>query len=103
MDESNSFAAVDGSITAAGDHRFKWLTETIRALFQITDGTCCAQFLAEHQLQLRNYFDHDDGNAGDLTNQLLVIWQSFRDEIVNELITVLEPGAEPMLFLTKPK
>lgn len=80
------------------DHRMKWLADRIRTLFDITDDTCCERFFTAHHVSLSNYFEADASTA-DLKNQLLFIWLAIHNEIVNELITVLEPGAYHFFFI----
>lgn len=75
----------------------KWLNEMICTSLSIDDPFYCEQFLSENHEKLMDFFAETDG-GGDAKPTILFIWKLYRTEVVNEFITVFEPGEHSFIY-----
>lgn len=83
-------AALTCILNQPADLRNKWLIDTISKLLDIDDSVCLRSFCEENGTDLLNFFDSiaDEKMA---KYQVLFVWKTYQDKVVEENITVLEP------------
>lgn len=74
------------------DHRFRWLSETISIALGIFDTNFAEQLVAENGDLIDAFFNDDINEQIDSCKQILYVWRTFYDKLVEETITVLEEG-----------
>lgn len=74
------------------DYRLKWLSEIISNLLGIFDQKYSDALIDEHKEQFMSLFNDEIINFSKNNKQLLFIWRTFYDKLVEETITVLEEG-----------
>lgn len=74
------------------DFRSKWLIETISSSLGIFDTSIAAQTLTEHSDLVDALFNDPIDEQCDTSKQILFVWRSFYDKLVEETITVFEEG-----------
>lgn len=78
------------------DYRYRWLSETISNALGIFDTNFAEQLIAEHSDLVDGFFNDDIDEHSDSCKQILYIWRTFYDKLVEETITVLEEGKKPL-------
>lgn len=74
------------------DFRYRWLSETISNALGIFDTSFSEQLIAEHSDLVDAFFNDDIYEESDAQKQILFVWRTFYDKLVEESITVLEEG-----------
>lgn len=74
------------------DFRYRWLSETISNALGIFDTSFAEQLIAEHSDLVDAFFNDDIYEESDARKQILFVWRTFYDKLVEESITVLEEG-----------
>lgn len=74
------------------DFRYRWLSETISNLLGIFDRKFADTLIAEHNEQIKYFFNDDINDYADANKQILFVWRTFYDKLVEETISVLEEG-----------
>lgn len=74
------------------DFRYRWLSETMSKLMGIFDTKYADALIDEHGEQIRSFFDDEITELAHLSRQILFIWRTFYDKMIEETITVLEEG-----------
>lgn len=74
------------------DFRYRWLSETISNALGIFDTTFADQLIAEHSDLVDAFFNDNIYEKTDAHKQILFVWRTFYDKLVEESITVLEEG-----------
>lgn len=76
------------------DFRYRWLSETISNALGIFDTTFSEQLIAEHSDLVDAFFNDNVYEKSDAHKQILFVWRTFYDKLVEESITVLEEGKQ---------
>lgn len=89
-------------LTAMGctDFRYRWLSETMSKLMGIFDTKYADAIIDEHGEQIRSFFDEEITEFTHIHRQILFIWRTFYDKMVEETITVLEEGKFELIMTT---
>lgn len=74
------------------DFRFRWLSETISNALGIFDTSHADQLITEHSDLVDSFFNDEIYERADNRKQILFVWRTFYDKLVEESITVLEEG-----------
>lgn len=74
------------------DFRCRWLSETISNALGIFDMSYADQLITEHSDLVDAFFNDDIYEKADNGKQILFVWRTFYDKLVEESITVLEEG-----------
>lgn len=74
------------------DFRYRWLSETISNALGIFDTSFAEQLIAEHSDLVDAFFNDEIYEEADARKQILFVWRTFYDKLVEESITVLEEG-----------
>lgn len=74
------------------DYRYRWLSETISNVLGIFDTNFAEQLITEHSDLVDAFFNDDITDQADSCKQILYVWRTFYDKLVEETITVLEEG-----------
>lgn len=74
------------------DCRFIWLSESISNLLGIFDRKYADTLVNEHSEEFKSFFNDDIIDFSENNKQLLFIWRTFYDKLVEKTITVLEEG-----------
>lgn len=74
------------------DFRLQWLIETISSTLGIFDTSIAAQTLTEHGDLVDALFNDPIDELCESSKQILFVWRSFYDKLVEETITVFEEG-----------
>lgn len=82
------------------DFRLQWLIETISSSLGIFDASIAAQTLAEHGDLVDALFNDPIDEQCDSSKQILFVWRSFYDKLVEETITVFEEGKLERMFFS---
>lgn len=77
------------------DPRHKWLIERISNILGIYDTKYAAELINEHVDLINGFFDDDIASYEDVRKQIMFVWRTFYDKMVEETITVLEEVAPP--------
>lgn len=72
--------------------RNQWLYETISNYLGIFDTDFAEQMMVEHSNLIDAFLNNDIDEPAGLSKQVLFVWRSFYDKLVEETITVLEEG-----------
>lgn len=81
-----------------GDFRYKWLSEMVSNVLGVFDTKYADALIETHADNIRSFFDDDISEFGHINRQILFIWRTFYDKMVEETITVLEEGNFYVLF-----
>lgn len=74
------------------DFRYRWLSEVISNTLGIFDTIFADQLITEHNDLVDSFFNDDIYEKADNHKQILFVWRTFYDKLVEESITVLEEG-----------
>lgn len=74
------------------DFRLQWLIETISSSMGIFDTSIAAKTLSEYNDLVDALFNDPIDEQCDSSKQILFVWRSFYDKLVEETITVFEEG-----------
>lgn len=74
------------------DFRYRWLSETISNALGIFDSNYADQLISEHSDLVDSFFNDNIYEKADNPKQILFVWRTFYDKLVEESITVLEEG-----------
>lgn len=74
------------------DFRYRWLCETISNALGIIDTSFAEQLIIEHSDLVDAFFNDNICEEADARKQILFVWRTFYDKLVEESITVLEEG-----------
>lgn len=88
------------------DPRHKWLIERISNILGIYDTKYAAELITEHVDLIQAFFDDDIASHDDVRKQIMFVWRTFYDKMVEETITVLEevpPPTPPPKTTKKPR
>lgn len=77
------------------DPRHKWLIERISNILGIYDTKYAAELISEHSDLIQGFFDDDIASHDDVRKQIMFVWRTFYDKMVEETITVLEEVPPP--------
>lgn len=80
------------------DCRFIWLSECISTVLGIFDRKYSDTLIDEHLEEFKSFFNDDVIDFSENSKQLLFIWRTFYDKLVEETITVLEEGKKCFVF-----
>lgn len=72
--------------------RIQWLCETISNYLGIFDINIAEQMLVEHSNLFYAFLNNDIDEPAAKSKQVLFVWRSFYDKLVEETITALEEG-----------
>lgn len=65
-----------------------WMSASVNILLNFNDLTKCRAILQDHEAELAAFF----GLHGDETKRILFVWKTYEQQMVEKLITVMEPG-----------
>lgn len=71
---------------------YRWFCSTISNLLGIYDTKCAEDLIEEHAEQIKSFFDDDYTQNADIDRQIIFLWRTYYDKMVEETITVLEEG-----------
>lgn len=74
------------------DFRYRWLSEIISNALGIFDTSFAERLISEHNDLVDAFFNDDIHDESDACKQILFVWRTFYDKLVEESITVLEEG-----------
>lgn len=74
------------------DFRYRWLSETMSKSMGILDTKYADALIDEHGEEIRSFFDDEIHEFAHIHRQILFIWRTFYDKMVEQSITVLEEG-----------
>lgn len=74
------------------DFRYRWLSETISNALGIFDTSYADQLIIEHSDLVDSFFNDNIYERADNRKQILFVWRTFYDKLVEESLTVLEEG-----------
>lgn len=74
------------------DFRYRWLSETISNVLGIFDTKYSDALFDEHGECIKSFFDDEINEFSHINRQILFLWRTFYDKMVEETITVLEEG-----------
>ena len=74
------------------DYRFQWLSGKISDLLGIEDIIFAANLLSEHNEKIESFFEDEVVEYADIEKQIIFLWRTFYDKMVEETVTVLEEG-----------
>lgn len=74
------------------DFRCRWLRDTITNLLGICDRKFADTLIKEHNEQIKCFLNDNISEYNDSDKQLLFVWRTFYDKLVEETIIVLEEG-----------
>lgn len=77
---------------SSGDLRYRWLCETLSNALGIFDTSFAEQLIAEHSDLVGEFFNDDINELADAQKQIMFVWRTFYDKLVEESVTVLEEG-----------
>lgn len=71
---------------------YRWFCNTISNLLGIYDTKYAEDLLDEHAEQIKGFFDDEFTRNADIDKQIMFLWRTYYDKMVEETITVLEEG-----------
>lgn len=92
MEDETMVAAVESDDV---DPRHKWLIERISNILGIYDTKYASEMINEHLDLIQGFFDDDIASHDDVRKQIMFVWRTFYDKMVEETITVLEEVPPP--------
>lgn len=79
------------------DNRYRWFTGTISNVLGIYDTKYAVDLIDEHPEQLKAFFDDAVTKNADIDKQIIFLWRTYYDKLVEETVTVLEEGQYDIL------
>lgn len=71
---------------------YRWFCNTISNLLGIYDTKYAEDLLEEYSEQIKSFYDDDFTQNADIDKQIIFLWRTYYDKMVEETITVLEEG-----------
>lgn len=72
---------------------YRWLCNTISNLLGIYDAKYAEDLVEEYAEQIKGFFDDEFTQNADIDKQIIFLWRTYYDKVVEETITVLEEGS----------
>lgn len=74
------------------DFRFRWLSESISNFLGIFDTRFAEQLITDNIDLVDAFFNDDINEYADTSKQILFVWRTFYDKLMEETINVLKEG-----------
>lgn len=74
------------------DFRLRWLSESISSFLGIFDTHFAEQLIADNIDLVDAFFNDNINEYADTSKQILFVWRTFYDKLVEETINVLKEG-----------
>lgn len=82
---------------------YRWFCNTTSNLLGIYDTKYAEDLLDEHAEQIKGFFDDEFTQNADIDKQIMFLWRTYYDKMVEETITVLEEGNHKFTLRDKTK
>lgn len=73
---------------------YRWFCNTISNLLGIYETKHAEDLIEEHAEQIKGFFDDEFTQNADIDKQIIFLWRTYYDKMVEETITVLEEGID---------
>lgn len=74
------------------DNRYKWLIETISNILGIYDTKYAIELIENNPNEFHSFLNDEIQESNDIHKQIIFLWRTFYDKMIEETITVLEEG-----------
>lgn len=71
---------------------YRWFCKTISNLLGIYETKYAEDLIEEYSEQMKGFFDDEFTQNADIDKQIIFLWRTYYDKMVEETITVLEEG-----------
>lgn len=93
-DSMSKKSSKESLLPASKDNKigYRWFCNTISNLLGIYDTKYAEDLVEEHAEQMKSFFDDEFAQNADIDKQIIFLWRTYYDKMVEETITVLEEG-----------
>lgn len=93
-DSMSKKSSKDSLLSKSKDNKigYRWFCNTISNLLGIYETKHAEDLIEEHAEQIKVFFDDEFTQNADIDKQIIFLWRTYYDKMVEETITVLEEG-----------
>lgn len=90
----------DSLLSKSKDNKigYRWFCNTISNLLGIYETKHAEDLVDEYAEQIKGFFDDEFTQNSDIDKQIIFLWRTYYDKMVEETITVLEEGTNNNLL-----
>lgn len=94
-DSMSKKSSKDSLLSKSKDNKigYRWFCKTISNLLGIYDTKHAEDLIEEFAEQIKGFFDDEFTQNADIDKQIMFLWRTYYDKMVEETITVLEEGS----------
>lgn len=97
---SKKSSSYDSLLSTCKDNKigYRWFCKTVSNLLGIYDTKYAEDLIEEYSEQIKGFFDDEFTENADIDKQIIFLWRTYYDKMVEETITVLEEGDDKLVM-----
>lgn len=99
-DSISKKSSKDSLLSTSKDNKigYRWFCNTISNLLGIYEMKHAEDLVDEYAEQIKGFFDDEFTQNADIDKQIIFLWRTYYDKMVEETITVLEEGTTTICY-----